>query len=213
MIYNDASENGLGCVLMYKDKVISHASWQAQILREKLPYPWLRVGSSSVCAENIEILPIWSTVQDLHWPSKSKVHIYPKGAQLKKRQWLKLLKDYDLKIQHHPGKANEMADALNKKIQHSLNTIIITQTCVLRDLEWLGVKLMTKGRTNTLLSSLEVQPSLIEEIKLCLKWWCQIIHNQQKSWERKSPRFIIHDDGTPRLHNRSGVSNKDDELK
>nr|GFD00815.1 RNA-directed DNA polymerase [Tanacetum cinerariifolium] len=29
--------------------------------------------------------------------------------------WLELLKDYDTNIQYHPGKANVVADALNRK--------------------------------------------------------------------------------------------------
>jgi hypothetical protein len=29
------------------------------------------------------------------------------------RRWLKLIKDYDLEIHYHPGKANVVADALS----------------------------------------------------------------------------------------------------
>jgi len=77
-----------------------------------------------------------------------------------------MLKDYDLELHYHPGKANVVAAAtLSRKAQLSLNTIIITQSRVLEDLERLGVELISHGSTRALLSALEVQPSLLEGIK------------------------------------------------
>jgi hypothetical protein len=32
------------------------------------------------------------------------------------RRWLELIKDYDLEIHYHPGKANVVADALSRKV-------------------------------------------------------------------------------------------------
>jgi hypothetical protein len=34
---------------------------------------------------------------------------------LRQRRWLELIKDYDLNIHYHPGKANVVADALSRK--------------------------------------------------------------------------------------------------
>nr|GFC34282.1 putative reverse transcriptase domain-containing protein [Tanacetum cinerariifolium] len=34
---------------------------------------------------------------------------------MRQRRWLELLSDYDCEIRYHPGKANVVADALNKK--------------------------------------------------------------------------------------------------
>jgi hypothetical protein len=34
---------------------------------------------------------------------------------LRQRRWLELIKDYDLGINHHPGKANVVADALSRR--------------------------------------------------------------------------------------------------
>ena len=58
-----------------------------------------------------------------------------------------------------------VVDALSRKAQYNLNTIIITQPRVLEDPERLGVELISHGSTHALLSSLEVQPSLLEETK------------------------------------------------
>jgi hypothetical protein len=34
---------------------------------------------------------------------------------LMQRRWLELIKDYDLRISYHPGKANVVADALSRR--------------------------------------------------------------------------------------------------
>jgi hypothetical protein len=36
---------------------------------------------------------------------------------MRQRRWLDLIKDYELEIYYHPGKANVVADALSKKSQ------------------------------------------------------------------------------------------------
>jgi hypothetical protein len=34
---------------------------------------------------------------------------------MRQRRWLELIKDYDLEVHYHPGKANFVADALSRK--------------------------------------------------------------------------------------------------
>jgi len=57
-----------------------------------------------------------------------------------------LLKDYDLHIQYHPLKANVVADALSRKVQHNSKTVVITQFSLLRELEDLGIQLVFMGK-------------------------------------------------------------------
>jgi len=72
---------------------------------------------------------------------------------LTQRCWLELLKDYDLQMQYHLGKANLIAVALSRKAQHSSNTVV-TQFSLLRELEDLGIQLVSHGQANVQLSTL-----------------------------------------------------------
>ena len=45
------------------------------------------------------------------------------------------MKDYDITIQYHPGKANMVVDALSRKSGGAVATLITRQTRLLRDLE------------------------------------------------------------------------------
>jgi hypothetical protein len=42
---------------------------------------------------------------------------------MRQQRWLELIKDYELEVHYHPGKANVVADALNRK--HRCNRITV----------------------------------------------------------------------------------------
>jgi hypothetical protein len=47
---------------------------------------------------------------------KSLKYIFTQSnPNLRQRRWLELIKDYDLEINYHPGKANVVADALRRR--------------------------------------------------------------------------------------------------
>ena len=46
---------------------------------------------------------------------------------MRQRRWLELIKDYDLKINYHPGKANRLADALSRKNHGTLAVTLVKQ--------------------------------------------------------------------------------------
>ncbi|KAA3477457.1 integrase [Gossypium australe] len=46
-----------------------------------------------------------------------------KDLNLRQHKWLELLKDYDLVIDYHPGKANVVADALSRKSLFALRVM------------------------------------------------------------------------------------------
>jgi hypothetical protein len=69
----------------------------------------------------VHALKIWR-----HYLIWNKCHIFTDHKSLKyiftqadlnlcQQRWLELIKDYDLEIHYHPGKANMVADALSRK--------------------------------------------------------------------------------------------------
>ena len=60
---------------------------------------------------------------DVYTDHKSFKYIFmQKELNLKQRRWLELIKDYDMRLHYHPGKANIVADALSRKSH--VNTLI-----------------------------------------------------------------------------------------
>ncbi|GJT30742.1 putative reverse transcriptase domain-containing protein [Tanacetum coccineum] len=89
VVYCDASHQGLGAVLMQREKVIAYASRQLKPNEENYTTHDLELGA---------------------------VHILDqKELNMRQRRWLELLADYDCEIRYHPGKANVVADALSRK--------------------------------------------------------------------------------------------------
>ena len=46
-----------------------------------------------------------------------------KDLNFRQRRWLELLKDYELVMDYHPGKANVVADALSRKSLFTLQAM------------------------------------------------------------------------------------------
>ncbi|GJZ67430.1 putative nucleotidyltransferase, ribonuclease H [Tanacetum coccineum] len=89
VVYCDASLQGLGAVLMQREKVIAYASRQ------------LKPHEENYTAHDFEL---------------GAVHIlYQKELNMRQRCWQELLTDYDCEIRYHPGKANIVANALSRK--------------------------------------------------------------------------------------------------
>ena len=97
---------------------------------------------------------------------KSLKYIFTqKDINMRQRIWREFLVDYDLEINYHPGKANLVADALSRKSQTIMASAITTQKELLRDLEKMGIE-FRKYHPNAMLSAIEIQPSIIDEIKM-----------------------------------------------
>ena len=123
VVYCDASRRGLGCVLMQGGKVIAYASRQLKEHENRYPTHDLELAAV------VHALKIWR-----HYLIGNKCAIYTDHKSMKyfftqedlnmrQRRWLQLIKDYDLEIHYHLGKANVVVDALSRKsYYHTLIT-------------------------------------------------------------------------------------------
>ncbi|GKA22263.1 putative reverse transcriptase domain-containing protein, partial [Tanacetum coccineum] len=95
VVYCDASNQGFGCVLMQRSKVIAYASKQLKINEKNYTTHDLELGKV------VFALKMW------------RHYLY--GTK-------KLFSDYDDKIRYHPGKVNVVADAISRKEQDETET-------------------------------------------------------------------------------------------
>ncbi|WVZ89505.1 LOW QUALITY PROTEIN: hypothetical protein U9M48_035898 [Paspalum notatum var. saurae] len=114
-VYCDASGNGLGRVLMREGRVIAYASRQLRKHEANYPTHDLELASSCARIEDPETLSLGNTCH-IYTDHKSLKYILTQPElNMRQRRWLELIKDYDLEIHYHPGKANVVADALSRK--------------------------------------------------------------------------------------------------
>ncbi|GJS20589.1 putative reverse transcriptase domain-containing protein [Tanacetum coccineum] len=115
VVYCDASHQGLGAVLMQREKVIAYASRQLKPNEENYITHDLELGAA-VFALKIWRHYLYGTKCTVFTDHKSLQHILDqKELNMRQRRWLELLADYDCEIRYHPGKANVVADALSRK--------------------------------------------------------------------------------------------------
>ena len=121
-VYCDASRRGLGAVLMQEGRVVSYAS--RQLKPQELNYATHDLELAAV----VHALKTWRHFLignhcEVYTDHKSLKYIFTrKELNLRQRRWLELIKDYDMKLHYHPGKANVVADALSRKSY--VNTLI-----------------------------------------------------------------------------------------
>lgn len=167
-VFTDASRMGLGCVLMQEDQVIAYASRQLRPHEQNYPTHDLELAAV------IFALKIWR-----HYLYGVKCHIFTdhkslkyvfsqKELNLRQRRWLELMKDYDLDIQYHAGKANVVADALSRKSQVNLATVIASEARLIEEMRlmnlYVGASQELVKTVATRLTELEAGSSLSKEM-------------------------------------------------
>jgi hypothetical protein len=90
---------------------------------------------------------------EIYMDHKSLKYIFSqKELNMRQRRWIELIKDYDLGINYHPGKANVVTDALSRE-PYSLNALLKTnQPTLCEEFERFGLELVSHG----FLANLEV---------------------------------------------------------
>ncbi|GJX39293.1 putative reverse transcriptase domain-containing protein [Tanacetum coccineum] len=115
VVYCDASNQGLGCVLMQRGKVIAYASRQLKIHKKNYTTHDLELGAVVFALKTWRHY-LYGTKSVIYTDHKSLQHIFDqKELNMRQRRWIELFSDYECEIRYHPGKANVVADALSRK--------------------------------------------------------------------------------------------------
>jgi hypothetical protein len=100
---------------MQDNRVIAYAS------RALRPHEQNYLTYDLELAAVIHALKIWryylmGTHFNIYTDHKSLRYIFTQAdLNMRHRRWLELIKDYDLEVHYHPGKANVFVDALSRK--------------------------------------------------------------------------------------------------
>ncbi|XP_070023124.1 uncharacterized protein [Nicotiana sylvestris] len=100
-------------------------------------------------------------------PTEIRSFLGLKELNLRQRRWLELLKDYDIDILYHPGKANVVADALSQKSIGCLAHLEAYQRPLAREvyqLASLGVRLVNSNEGGVIVQN-RVESSLVAKVK------------------------------------------------
>jgi hypothetical protein len=102
----------------------------------------------------VHALKIWR-----HYLIGHRCEIYS-DLNLRQRRWLELIKDYDLGINYHPGKANVVADALSRKKYCNTTFTRRMPSELRREIKYLNLGIVNETRV-----AMEVEPTLELEIR------------------------------------------------
>jgi hypothetical protein len=112
-VFCDASSIGLGYVLMQEGRIIAYAS--RQLRKHEVNYPIHDLELAAV----VHALKIWrhylvGNVCHIYIDHKSLKYIFTQPElNMRPKRWLELIKDYNLEVYYHSGKANVVVDALS----------------------------------------------------------------------------------------------------
>jgi hypothetical protein len=69
---------------------------------------------------------------------------------MRKRRWLELIKDYDVEINYHPGKANVVVNTLSRNTYCNNLMVKEEQPALHEELEKLRIEIVDQGQANEL---------------------------------------------------------------
>nr|CAH66284.1 OSIGBa0161P06.1 [Oryza sativa] len=160
-VYCDASRLGLGCVLMQEGKVVAYASRQLRPHENNYPTHDLELAAV------VHALKIWrhylyGNRTEVYTDHKSLKYIFTQpDLNMRQRRWLELIKDYDMEIHYHPGKANVVADALSRKSYCNMSEGRSLPWELCQEFEKLNLGIVSKG----FVAALEAKPTLFDQIR------------------------------------------------
>jgi len=112
---------------------------------------------------------------------------------MRQRRWLELMKDYDLAIHYHPGKANVVIDALSRKSGGSLAALLTMQIGLLKEIEKMQLEVLIKEPRWGIsqVNQVSISFDLYEEIKEVQQKDDQIAKNVERLQRGETQDFTI----------------------
>jgi hypothetical protein len=160
-VYCDASGTSLGCVLMQNNRVIAYAI--RALRNHEQNYPTHDLELAAV----IHALKIWryhlmGAMCNIYTDHKSLKYIFTQAdLNMRQRRWLELIKDYDLEVHYHPGKANVVADALSCKAHCHCLFIETFNNTLCNQMRKLNLEIIPQGSLNLLSIESTLQDRII----------------------------------------------------
>jgi hypothetical protein len=207
-VYCDASGSGLGCVLMQEDRVIAYAS--RQLRRHEEHYPTHDLELATV----VHALKIWrhymlGNICHIYTDHKSLKYIFTESElNMRQRRWLELIKDYELEIHYHPGKANVVADALSRKVSCHCLMVKTSDNTLCQEMEKLNLGMVQQGTLN----QLKLESIILQKIIDAQKDNLGMKHIREKIRAGTAKCFKEHNQGVIWFNNRIVVP-KNEELR
>jgi hypothetical protein len=159
-VYCDASGTGLVCVLMQDNRVIAYASRALRPHEQNFPTHDLELAAM------VHALKMWrhylmGTHCNIYTDHKSLKYIFTQtDLNMRQRRWLELIKDYDLEVHYHPGKANVVSDALSRKSQFNCMVMDSRINTLCDELSKMKIEVIPSGT----LSHISIEPTLQDQI-------------------------------------------------
>src|SRR5436853_7090019 len=178
LVYCNVFGQGIGCVLMQNGHVIAYVS--RQLRKHEQHYPTHDLELAIV----VHALKIWRHYligkrTEVYTDHKSLKYFFTQpDLNLRQRRWLELIKDYDLGINYHPGKANVVADALSRRSHCNVLTLERMSPFLCREFARLNLGIVNKSESTVMeiYSTLEqdirkgqLQDEKVQEIKQQMK--------------------------------------------
>jgi hypothetical protein len=106
---------------------------------------------------------------------------------MRQRRWLELIKDYDLEVHYHPGKANVVADALSRKTHCNCLIVKPLDISLCHEIEKLGIEIVQQGSV----ANITVESNIQNQIIAAQKENKGIVHIKEKNRKEKGLCFRI----------------------
>jgi hypothetical protein len=160
-VYYDALYTGLGCVLMQEGRVVAYSSRQLKIHERNYPTHDLEL-EAVVHALKTRRHYLYGQKCDVYTDHKSLKYIFTQSElNMRQQRLLELIKDYELEIHYHPGKANVVADALSRKSQVNMMAAHPMPYELAKEFDRLSLGFLN----NTQGVTVELDPALEQDIK------------------------------------------------